>query len=412
MNPCRTAAHLIFPSLLNLPANVKLFSICFSLILLTCLLGFSGAPLHAQGVTVEVSTLPRVGVSIGGPLGGGVTEIVSNDLKRTGMISPVGSGSGDYLATGDASDSGVNGRLVNKRTGADVFNQTFDGKGRMAAHEFADAITQAVTGLPGFASSKLAFIAKPGSSKELYLADMDGYNARAITHDGTISASPDLSHDGTKLSYTSYKSGYPDVYLIDLNSGNRTRIAFYPGINTGPNFSPDGSLIALTLSKDGNPEIYTMTTDGGSLTRITRTRGAETSPSWSPTGDRLVYSSDDRGSPQLFISSSTATSDESDMDHLVTGNSYCTKPDWSPDGKWIAFTTRIGGQFQIGVFDVAARTAQLITTAGGQDPSWTRDSRHLVYSNNGHLYILDTVSRLSLPIPTGVSGSGEPTVSR
>lgn len=361
---------------------------------------------------MEVSTLPRVGVSISGPLGGGVTEIVSNDLKRTGMISPVAGGSGDYLASGEASESGVNGRLVNKRTGADVFDQSFTGKGRLAAHEFADAITQAVTGLPGFASSKLAFISNASGSKELYLADMDGANARAITHDGTISASPSLNHDGTKLAYTSYKSGYADVYLIDLASGTRTRIAFFPGINSGPDFSPDGSLIALTLSKDGNPEIYTMSLEGDSLTRITRTRGAETSPSWSPTGDRLVYSSDDRGSPQLFISSATSTSDESDMDHLVTGNAYCTKPDWSPDGKWIAFTTRIGGQFQIGVFDVASRTAQLITTEGGQDPDWTRDSRHLVYSNNGHLHLLDAVSRQSLPIDMGVSGCGEPTVSR
>jgi TolB protein len=388
---------------------VKLLSICLSLVLLAGFAATLDVPSHAQGVEVVVNNLPTVGVAISGANGSGATQIVSNDLKRTGMISPTGTGTGQYLATGQASDAGVTGSLVNKKTGAEVFNQTFTGKGRMAAHQFADAITKAVTGLPGFASSKLAFIASAGGSKELYLADMDGFNTRAVTHDGTISASPDLNHDGTKLAYTSYKSGYPDVYLIDLNTGGRTRIAFFPGINTGPSFSPEGSSIALTLSKDGNPEIYTMSPDGGSLTRITRTRGAETSPSWSPTGDRLVYSSDDRGSPQLFISSATGVSD---MDHLVTGNSYCTKPDWSPDGKWIAFTTRLGGQFQIGLFDVASRTAKLLTTGGGQDPAWTRDSRHLVYSNGGRLHLLDTVSAQTLPIETSVSGCGEPTVSR
>src|SRR5258708_1871908 len=101
MNPCRMAVHLIFPSLLNLPANVKLFSTCFSLFLLVGLSGFLNTQLHGQGVTVEVSTLPRVGVSISGSLGGGVTEIISADLRRTGMISPVGGGSGDFLASGE-----------------------------------------------------------------------------------------------------------------------------------------------------------------------------------------------------------------------------------------------------------------------------------------------------------------------
>ena len=379
--------------------------------LLICFVALLSTQARSQ-VEVSVPTLPRVGVSISGPLGGGATEIISNDLKRTGMITPVDSGSGEFFATGVASDTGVNGQLLNKKTGSIAFDQTFTGKGRMAAHEFADAITQAVTGLPGFAASKVAFISNATGAKELYLADMDGFNTRILTHDNTISASPDLSQDGTKLTYTSYKSGYADVYVIELASGSRNRIAFFPGINSGPEFSPDGSRIALTLSKDGNPEIYTMSPDGGSLTRITRTRGAETSPSWSPTGDRLVYSSDDRGSPQLFISSATGTTDGSDWDHLVTGNSYCTKPDWSPDGKLIAFTTRLGGQFQIGVYNVASRNAQLITTSGGQDPSWTRDSRHLVYSNNGRLHLLDTVSRQSLPIETSVAGCGEPTVSR
>ena len=385
-NPCRTAVRLIFTSTLNLPANVNSPSLRTTLLLTCCLL--LGPRLQAQVSVVGNSLIP-VGVSISGPNGGSATEIVSADLKRTGMIAPVGSGSGEYIATGEAAADGVTGKLVNKKTGSTEFTQTFAGKPRLAAHEFADAITKAVTGLPGFAASKLAFISNATGSKELYFADIDGFNVRAVTHDGTISASPAFSRDGSKLAYTSYKSGYPDVYVIDLKSGARNRIAYFPGINTGPSFSPDGSLIALTLSKDGNPEIYTMSTSGGSLTRITRTRGSETSPSWSPTGDRLVYSSDDHGSPQLFISSSGGVTD---MDRLVTGNSYCTKPDWSPDGKLIAFTARIGGQFQIGVFDLARRTAQLITTSGGEDPAWTCDSRHLVYANNGHLYLIDTVS--------------------
>ncbi len=355
-----------------------------------------------------MSTLPSVGVTLGGPSGPGATQIVSADLRRTNMITPVGGGTGGFLASGEANGVSITGSLVNKRTGATVFTQTFSGSGRLAAHEFADAISQAVTGLPGFASSKLAFVGSARGNRELYLADMDGANTRAITHDNTISSSPALSRDGSKLAYTSYKSGYPDVYLIDLASGSRNRIAFFPGINSGPAFSPDGSQIALTLSKDGNPEIYTLSTSGGSPNRITRTRGSETSPSWSPTGDRLVFSSDDRGSPQLFINTAAGVGE---MDHLVTGNSYCTKPDWSPDGRSIAFTTRIGGQFQIGVYDVASRTAKLITTAGGQDPAWTRDSRHLVYANNGRILLLDTASGQSQTIATSAGGS-EPTVSR
>jgi len=384
--------------------NLTNFSISSLFVFLTLL----GIQAQAQ-VDVVVSTLPRISVAITGPLGAGATEIVSADIKRTGMMTPVGGGSGDFVATGEASDAGITGRLVNKKSGAQVVSDTFTGKGRVAAHQFADAITKAVTGLPGFATSKIAFIAAAGNSKELFQADIDGFNTRQITHDGTISASPSLSHDGSKLAYTSYKSGYPDVYVIDLANGSRTRIAYYPGINTGPSFSPDGSTLALTLSKDGNPEIYTISVGGGSEVRITRTRGAETSPSWSPTGDRLVYSSDEPGQPQLFISSSTGITT---MDHLVTGNSYCTKPDWSPDGKTIAFTTRIGGQFQIGLYNVASRTGKLITTGGGEDPSWTRDSRHLLYSNHGRLYLLDVVSTQSLPLDMKASGCGEPTVSR
>jgi TolB protein len=96
----------------------------------------------------------------------------------------------------------------------------------------------------------------------------------------------------------------------------------------------------------------------------------------------------------------------------MTGDSYCTKPDWSNDGKLIAFTARIAGQFQIGVYDTATRDAHLVTNSGGEDPAWTRDSRHLVYSNEGRLYLLDTKTKQSLAIPVSASSCSEPTVSR
>jgi TolB protein len=366
------------------------------------------APLRAQ-VTIPVSTIPQVGISISGGSGGGAAMVLANDLRRTGMIAPVVGGTGGYQATGTADAGGVTGSLLDKHSGQTLFSQTFTGSTRAATHQFADAITKAVTGLPGFASSKLAFVSGSGSAKELWYGDIDGYGTRAITHDNSDSASPSLSRDGTHLAYSSYKSGYLDTYVIDLSSGSRNRVAFFPGINSGPSFSPDGSTHALTLSKDGNPEIYTIPAEGGSPNRITRTRGSETSPSWSPDGSQLVFCSDDRGTPQLYISTSQGSGD---WDHLVTGNSYCTKPDWSPDGKLIAFTSRVGGQFQIGVYDMATRTAKLVTMSGGEDPVWTRDSRHLVYANNGHLSLLDTATGKSLPIPVAASTCSEPTVSR
>ena len=47
-----------------------------------------------------------------------------------------------------------------------------------------------------------------------------------------------------------------------------------------------------------------------------------------------------------------------------------------------------------------------------QDPAWTRDSRHLVYADNGRLALLDTATGKSLPIPVAANSCSEPTVSR
>ncbi|MFQ3670335.1 MAG: biopolymer transporter Tol, partial [Verrucomicrobiia bacterium] len=94
-------------------------------------------------------------------------------------------------------------------------------------------------------------------------------------------------------------------------------------------------------------------------------------------------------------------------------STYSTEPDWSPDGKLIAYSTRAAGQTQIAVLDLASGQHRLVTDSGGSEsPSWTSNSRHLVFTRGGQLHLLDTVTRRAMAIENGVANCSEPSVAR
>jgi len=349
---------------------------------------------------------------IGGSEGPTVTKVLTDDLNRSGVCRVVPADSASFVLSGSITPSGLSGRATPKAGGAAVVDKSFSGDSRRAAHLFADAVVEALTGTPGFASSKITFASASGAKKskvkEIYVSDIDGANARQLTQDKSLGYGPKFSPDGSKIAYSSDKSGYRDTYVIDLGSKKRTCVAQFPGQNTGATFSPDGSTLALSLSKFGNPEICTIAATGGEPTRLTQTRGTDCSPSWSPDGTRIVYVSDERGSPGLYIIPATGGEPE----RLNTESSYTTEPDWSPDGKLIAYSISSGGG-QIGVYDVAGKKARVVSRGSGlESPSWTRNSRHLVASQNGNLVLLDTLTGETTKIPNNLSNNTEPNTSR
>jgi TolB protein len=373
--------------------------------------------LHAQATTpvIVIEQTRKIDVAvqpIGGSEGPAATKVLTDDLNRSGVCRVVPADSAAFVLSGSITPSGLSGRAVPKAGGAAVVDKTFAGDSRRATHLFADAVVEALTGTPGFASSRMTFASASGSKKskvkEIYISDIDGANARQLTQDKSLGYGPKFSTDASKIVYSSDKSGYRDTYVIDLGSKKRSCVAQFPGQNTGAAFSPDGSTLALTLSKDGNPELYTMAAAGGSPTRLTRTRGVEASPSWSPDGTQIVYVSDERGSPSLY----TLAAAGGEPERLNTESSYTTEPDWSPDGKLIAYSISSGGG-QIGVYDVSARKARIVSRGSGlESPSWTRNSRHLVASQNGHLVLLDTLTGETIKIPNNLSNNTEPNTSR
>jgi len=325
-------------------------------------------------------------------------QTLERDLVRSGWFSVVPRGRGVISLRGTFTRPGRNASVVceavNAASGRSYLSRRLsEPTSRRLAHALADAIVQAVKGVQGIASTRIAMIGAHGARKDLYLCDSDGGNILRITNQGAVCLSPNWWPDSSALVYTSFHADFPDIYKIDLVSNRREKLSGFPGLNAGAAISPDGRSMALILSKDGNPDLYIMALGNRRLTRITRSpRSAEASPSWSPNGKQLVYVSDSSGSPQLYVVG-TGNSRPRRLSFRGTEN---VSPDWGPDGR-IAYSSRWGGRYQIFVYDPSSGQSVQLTSENVdyEDPAWAADGRHIVCGRTvnytSDLYILDTM---------------------
>ena len=400
-------------------------TVCSLRVLTAVVLVWCGVP--SANAQVDVAKGRRsFGVSgFGGDaaIAGQVTDVLKNDIRLSGyfLVAPVSSA--EFVQSGSVRGGGssvtIDCVVMQQATKAVVLSKSYQGSVqdlRRVVHKISDDIVQTIAGQRGIAQTKVAFVWAHNGVKELAVMDYDGYNVRQLTFDRSISVRPRWSPDGRRIVYTSYKNLFPDVLEVDLYTGQRLRLASYPGLNTGASFSPDGLSIALTLSKTGNPELYTMDAQGGNLRQLTHTRGGESSPTWSPDGQAIAYVSDDSGAPQIW----KLSKDGGTPSRLTVSPSYNTEPDWSrPPANsevkpMLAVTSRVGGKFQIGVYESSSGAVNPVVADGADnaDPSWAPDGRHLIFTKTQHwraqLYLLDVVSGEQVQLPGIEGGASEP----
>jgi TolB protein len=246
-------------------------------------------------------------------------------------------------------------------------------------HRCADEIMLRLTGEPGIAQTKVAFISRLNGNKELFVMDQDGSNIRKLTNDRSITLSPAWSPDSREIAVTSYRDRNPDVVAVSLIGNGRRALSQQPGLNSAPAWSPDGSRLALTLSKDGNPEIYTTSRNGTDLRRLTNHPSIDTSPTWSPTGRQIAFVSDRSGSPQIYI----MDAEGSNVRRLTYQGNYNDRPSWSPRGDRLAYIAMEGSRFDVYVINVDGSGVQRLTMGSGsnESPSWSPDGRFIVFSS-------------------------------
>jgi TolB protein len=284
---------------------------------------------------------------------------------------------------------------------------------RSLVHQFADDIVLQFTGEPGVSRTRIAFIAPAGRNKELWVMDLDGAGARALTADRSIALSPSWAPDGSLLAFSTYRDGgSPHLYVVPAAGGRLYQVSARPGLNTSPAYSPDGRELACTLSKDGNSEIYVLDARGGSPRRLTDNRAIDTSPCWSPTGREIAFTSDRSGSPQVHM----MDRDGGNVRRLTYEVSYTDSPAWSPRGDLIAFVSRTAAGFDVYVCGADGANARLVVGGGSnENPRWSPDGRHLVFASNREgaysLFITDLDGRPPRKLDTGGRAAMSPSWS-
>lgn len=258
---------------------------------------------------------------------------------------------------------------------------------RLIAHKFADEIIFRLGGgIQGIAETKLFFVSARSGHKEIWSMDYDGYAQSQVTKLGSISLSPRVSPDGSRVAFSSFARGGPNITMWSRDLGRAVNFPTFGGTNISPAWSPDGTRLAFSSSRTGDPEIYVVGSDGGGLKRLTAYKGPDVSPVWNPkTGAQIAFVSGRSGLPQIYVMDADGTNVQQ-----LTTEGYAVSPSWSPNGQFLVFSwirhygPGAPGAQDLYIMDVASKQWVQLTHDGGRNdfPSWSPDGRHIVFESS------------------------------
>jgi Tol biopolymer transport system component len=270
-----------------------------------------------------------------------VTEVPPTDQQDT---DPAFSPDGSLLAFVRWHASGVANLYVVPVSGGEPKRLTFD--------------NLKMEGLSWEPDSRhLVFSSNRAGPFGLWRVDVGGGPVERIAQAGHGDYMPTLSRDGKLLAYEEW-TGYTNLFSFDpaRPKADPDQVTSTTRINWNPTASPDGKHMAFASDRSGSSEIWMTDRKGDDALKLTAFDGPYTSgPAWSPDSQHIVFDSPAvDGNFDIYEVDAQGGA----VKRLTTAPAEDRFAHFSLDGKWIYWSSRRNGSWEIWRMPAAGGEAQ------------------------------------------------------
>lgn len=231
---------------------------------------------------------------------------------------------------------------------------------------------------------------------DIWLSDLEGKEVSRITSTAAVESNPILSPDGSRIAFTSNRSGTSAVYVVPSSGGTPTRLTWHPSGASVRGWTDDGTKIYYASSREFAPNpsarIWMIPAEGGNAQLVSVQRGYDAD--FSPDESQIVLEPVSRwdsewrnyrgGQNTPLVILDLATQAE-----ILIPNEHTTDihPVWI--GENIYFLSDRDGVMNIWAYQVASSELTQITTYSGADIKWLSGDKILAFEREGYLFTMD-----------------------
>lgn len=216
---------------------------------------------------------------------------------------------------------------------------------------------------------RLAYVSFESGKSAIYIQELGtGERLRVSAREG-VNGAPDFSPDGRKLALTlSRDTGNLDIYVLNLANQVLTRITRNPAIDTEATWSADGSRIFFTSDRSGGPQIYKVEIDGGGKRRVTYEGSYNGRSRLSPDDQEMAVVHNDQGAFRI----ARVNPDNGNL-LVLTDGQLDESPSFAPNGETIIYATRVDGRGVLATVSIDGRIHRRIAAQEGdvREPAWS-----------------------------------------